>query len=91
MHKFGIPVEHMSAHGQAATQAATRTGSRTVIYRDRVPLAAIVPLRDLQTLDPPDPSEVTGEDPLLSLCGTFSDDVFVDQMSELGRTVLFRK
>jgi hypothetical protein len=91
MHKFGIPVEHMSAHGKAATQAATRGGARTVIYRERVPVAAIVPLTDLRALDPPDPSEISGEDPLLSLCGTFGDDAFVDQLSDLGQTVLFRK
>lgn len=91
MQKFGIPVEQMSTHGQAAAQSAVRTGARTIIYRDASPVAAIVPLADLDKLDPPDPSEATGEDPLLSLCGTFNNDVFVDRLSDLSHTALFRR
>ncbi len=81
----------MSAHGQAAVQAAERMAARTIIYRDKVPLAAIVPYGDLDKLDPRDPGE-SGTDPLLSLCGTMHNDVFVDAMNaDMTQTVLFRR
>ena len=73
MNKYGIDVEQMSAHGLAAVRAAERLQARTIIYRDQVPLAVIVPIEDLDRLDPRDPGE-SGVDPLLSLAGTCNDD-----------------
>ncbi|MEQ9321045.1 MAG: hypothetical protein RIF41_17915 [Polyangiaceae bacterium] len=89
--KYGIEVEQLSAHGQAAVRAAERHGARTIIYRDQVPLAAIVPNADLDKLDPPDPGE-RGGDPLLELAGTCHHDTFVDNMNaDLSSTVLFKR
>lgn len=91
MQKYGLELDQLSAHGQAAVQAAERVGSRTVIYRDKAAVAAIVPGRDLEKLEANEPTEA-GPDPLLSLCGTCSHDVFVDQMNaDMSRTALFRR
>lgn len=91
MQKYGLEVEQLSAHGQAAVQAAERVGARTVVYREKAALAAIVPAKDLDRLEADEPAE-GGPDPLLSLCGTCSHDVFVDQMNaDMSRTSLFRK
>ena len=88
--KFGIDVEQMSAHGRAAVRAAERMSARTIIYREQVPLAAIVPATDVAKLDPNDPG-AGGDDPLLSLCGTCDNDAFVDMMNDdLSRTTLFK-
>jgi hypothetical protein len=89
--KYGIDVQSMSPHGVAAVQAAERLSARTIIYREQVPLAAIVPFADIDKLDPRDPGE-DGSDPLLSLSGTCSNDAFVDAMNaDMSRTVLFRR
>ena len=89
--KYGIEVDRLSAHGQAAVRAAERDGARTVIYRDKVPLAVVVPHSDLEKLEPGDPGEV-GADPLLALAGTCHHDAFVDGlMDDLSRTVLFKR
>jgi hypothetical protein len=90
MKKYGIDVEQMSAHGQAAARAAERVSSRTVIHREGAPIAVIVPIDDLERLESPDPGEQE-DDPLLSLCGTCNDDVFVDSLADLSRTTLFRR
>jgi len=90
MQKYGISVDQMSQHGRAAAQAAERLQSTTIIYRDKVPVAAIIPMEDLDKLDPPDPG-AAGDDPLLSMCGTCNNDAFVDQLSDLSHTVLFRR
>jgi hypothetical protein len=90
MQKYGIALEQLSQNGQVAVQAAERLGARTLIYRDKLPVAAIVPASDLEKLAPAELTEA-GEDPLLSLCGTFSDDAFVDRLSDLQRTVLFNR
>ncbi|MBW2456584.1 MAG: hypothetical protein JRI68_18850 [Deltaproteobacteria bacterium] len=90
MQKYGISVDQMSEHGRAAAQAAERLQSTTVVYRDKVPVAAIIPMEDLERLDPPDPG-AGGDDPLLSMCGTCNNDAFVDQMSDMSHTVLFRR
>lgn len=91
MQKFGLEVAQLSAHCQAAVQAAERLHARTVIYRERVPVAAVIPVDDLERLEPSDPSDA-GPDPLLSLCGTCHHDLFVDQMNaDMSRTVLFRR
>jgi len=89
--KFGIDLEQMSAHGVAAVKAAAQMSARTIIYREQVPVAAIVPHADVEKLDPRDPG-ADGADPLLSLCGTCTNDAFVDQMNaDLSRTMLFRR
>jgi hypothetical protein len=91
MQKYGLEVAQLSAHCQAAVQAAERVQARTVIFRERVPVAAVIPIEDLDKLEPSDPAE-TGPDPLLSLCGTCHHDAFVDQMNaDMSRTVLFRR
>ncbi len=91
MQKYGVAVEQLSPQGQASTHSAERQGARTVIYREQVPVACIVPLDDLRTLESGDFVE-TGEDPLLLLCGTCKGDLFVDALAgELTRTVLFRR
>jgi hypothetical protein len=90
MQKYGLTLDQLSAHGQAAAQAAERMSSRTTIYREKVPVAAIVPVADLDKLEPADPGEA-GEDPLLALCGTCNDDAFVDTLVDLSTTVLFRR
>ncbi len=86
---YGVEVEQLSAHGQAAVRAAEQLGARTIIYRDKMPVAAIVPAEDLDRLGPRDPGE-GGADPLLALCGKCDNDAFVDQFNaELSRTNLF--
>ncbi|HZO14933.1 MAG TPA: hypothetical protein VFB62_16775 [Polyangiaceae bacterium] len=90
MQKYGIAVEQMSPSGQVAVQAAERLGVRTTIYRDRLPVAAIVPAADLEKLEAPELTD-PAEDPLLSLCGTFSNDAFVDRAGDLERTGLFHR
>jgi hypothetical protein len=87
--KYGIDIEQLSAHGQAAVRAAEQLAARTTIFRDQVPLAAIIPVEDLDKLEPRDPGE-GGADPLLSLCGKCDNDAFVDHFnSELSQTALF--
>lgn len=89
--KYGIEVAQLSAHGQAAVRAAEQLGARTIIYRDQLPLAAIVPAEDIDKLDPNDPGE-RGSDPLLALCGKCDNDAFVDQFNhELSKTTLFNR
>jgi hypothetical protein len=90
MQKYGIAVDQLSGHAQAAAQAAERIGARTIIYREQVPIAAVIPMSDLKELDPADPGD-SGDDPLLSLCGTCSSDAFVDGLrGELTTTMMFR-
>ena len=89
--KYGMAVDQLGARGVAAAEAAELTRARTVVYRDEVPIAAIVPFEDLELLDPTDPAEA-GPDPLLSLCGSCRQDLFVDSLvGDLGRTMLFRR
>ena len=90
MQKYGISVEQLGPHGQAGAQAAERLGARTVIYRDKVAVAAIVPMTDMERVDPVQLGD-SGADPLLALCGTCHNDMFVDSMSDLSSTVLFRR
>lgn len=91
MQKYGLEVEQLSAHGQAAVQAAERMKARTVVFREKVPVAALVPYDELERMEPADPAE-NGPDPLLSLSGTCDHDAFVDQMNvDLSQTALFRK
>ncbi len=90
MQKYGLTVDQLGPHGQGAAQAAERMGARTIIYRDQVPIAAVIPMSDMAQLDPPDPGQ-SGEDPLLSLCGTCQSDMFVEGLrGELTSTVMFK-
>lgn len=89
--KYGISVEVLSAPCASAAAAAERTLARTLVYRDGVPVAAIVSMDDVRALEPADPGE-SGQDPLLALCGSCQDDFFVDSlMGDFSQTVLFRK
>ena len=90
MQKYGISLEQLGPHARAAVQASEVHGARTVIYRDKLAVAAVVPMKDVERIDPVQHGDV-GSDPLLALCGTCHNDVFVDSMSELSRTVLFKR
>jgi hypothetical protein len=75
--KYGIPFPDLPAHCQDAVDAADRARSRTLVTRDGHPIAAIVPMTDLDRIEPPDPG-AAGADPLLALCGACRHDAFVD-------------
>lgn len=90
MQKYGISLEQLGPHARAAVQASEVHGARTVIYRDKLAVAAVVPMSDVERIDPVQLGDA-GNDPLLALCGTCSNDVFVDSMSELSSTVLFKR
>jgi hypothetical protein len=86
-----MSIEQVATRGRAAVEAAEIGRSRTVVFRDASPIAAIVPVEDLQLLEPADPGE-SGPDPLLSLCGSCRHDVFVDTvLGDFHRTMLFRR
>jgi len=88
--KYGIALDQMSDQGANAARAAERTRARTFIYRDTTPIGAIVPIEDVERLDPPDPGQ-GGSDPLLSLCGSCRHDSFVDALrGDFSKTVLFQ-
>ena len=56
------------------------------MVRDGQPIAAIVPIADLERIDPPDPG-AGGVDPLLALCGNCKHDGFVDALAgDLSQT-----
>lgn len=78
--KYGIPVADLPQHCLDAVDAAERNHARTLIVRDGQPIAAIVPMQDLDKIDPPDPG-AGGLDPLLALCGRCKHDAFVDSLS----------
>lgn len=89
--KYGIPVAEVSAHCLDAVDAAERVRARTLVTRDGHPIAAIVPMSDLDKIDPPDPA-VDGVDPLLALCGTCRHDEFVDSfLGDFSRTGLWHR
>ena len=90
MQKYGIAVEQLGPQSAAAVLAAEHHGARTLIYRDGLAVAAVVPMRDVHRIDPVQLGNTTS-DPLLALCGTCHNDAFVDAMSELSTTVLFRR
>ena len=89
--RYGMSLAQLPARGVAAAEQAEMVRARTVIYRDQTPIAAIVPVEDLDSVDPPDPGE-SGPDPLLSLCGQCRQDTFVDSVAADYRGVmLFRQ
>jgi hypothetical protein len=91
VNKYGIPIADLPAHCLDAVDAAERSLSRTLIVREGHAIAAIVPMADLDRIDPPDPS-VNGADPLVALAGTCQQDDFVNSLGEdLARTSLFHR
>ena len=91
MNKYGIPIADLPAHCLDAVDAAERSLSRTLIVREGHAVAAIVPMVDLDRIDPPDPAS-GGNDPLIALAGTCQSDDFVDSLGqELDKTSLWRR
>ncbi|NUO51326.1 MAG: hypothetical protein HOV80_20920 [Polyangiaceae bacterium] len=91
MNRYGIPLNDLPAHCLDAVDAAERALARTLIVRDGHPLAAIVPMVDLDRIDPPDPA-ASGVDPLLAICGTCKHDEFVDSLAQdLDSTSLWHR
>jgi hypothetical protein len=61
------------------------------MLRDGQAVAAIVPARDLERIEPPDPGS-NGSDPLVALAGTCRHDAFVDSLlHDLGATSLWSR
>jgi len=88
--KYGIPISDLPAHCQDAVDAADRARARTLVTRDGVAIAAIVPMTDLNRIEPPDPG-TGGTDPLLALCGACRHDEFVDALvSDLPKSGLWQ-
>ncbi len=84
MTEYGLALTDLTGAAHAAALAAERTGARTLIFRGREPIAAVVPMSELAELgaaatSPDEP------DPLLSLCGTCGADAFVDALSVAAR------
>jgi hypothetical protein len=77
--KYGIPFTDLPAHCLDAVDAAERARARTLVTRSGHAIAAIVPMTDLDKIDPPDPA-IGGVDPLLALCGACHHDEFVDSL-----------
>lgn len=91
MNRYGIPLNDLPAHCLDAVDAAERALARTLIVRDGHPLAAIVPMVDLDRIDPPDPA-ASGVDPLLAICGSCKHDEFVDSLAaDLDTTSLWHR
>lgn len=89
--KYGIPLRDLPTHCVDAVDAAERARARTLVLREGIPVAAIVPMADFERVEPPDPS-AGGQDPLLALCGTCHHDDFVDSLSaDLASTRLWSK
>lgn len=89
--KYGIPLADLPAHCLDAVDAAERSRARCVVTRDGQAVAAIVPISDLDKIEPPDPG-LGGVDPLLSLCGTCRHDDFVDTLFvDMARTSLWSR
>jgi hypothetical protein len=87
--KYGIPIAELPTHCLDAVEAAERARARTLIVRGTQSVAAIVPMADLDRIDPPDPS-TDGSDPLLALCGACHHDAFVDELvSDFSKTGLW--
>jgi len=89
--KYGIPLPDLPAHCQDAVDAAEQSRARTLVTRDGRAVAAIVPMTDLDRIEPPDPG-VGGVDPLLALCGACRHDGFVEQLvADFSRTGLWQR
>lgn len=79
MSRYGLPLSDLPQRASDAVEAAERAHAITVVLRDGAPIAAIVPVEELDRVDPPDPG-ATGGDPLLALAGTCKRDAFVDEI-----------
>jgi hypothetical protein len=91
VNKYGIPIADLPTYCLDAVDAAERSLSRTLIVREGHAVAAIVPMADLDRIDPPDPS-AGGADPLVALAGTCQHDAFVDSLgNEHDKTSLWRR
>ena len=91
MNKYGIPLHDLPSHCLDAVDAAERSLSRTLIVREGHAVAAIVPMVDLDRIDPPDPAG-GGADPLLAICGQCRYDEFVDSLSDdLSQTSMWSR
>jgi hypothetical protein len=91
VNKYGIPIADLPAYCLDAVDAAERSLARTLIVRDGHAVAAIVPMTDVDRVDPPDPAS-GGADPLIALAGTCQHDEFVDSFGhDLGKTSLWRR
>ncbi|HSO00735.1 MAG TPA: hypothetical protein VLS89_20725 [Candidatus Nanopelagicales bacterium] len=89
--KYGIPIADLPTHCLGAVEAAERARARTLIVRGGQAVAAIVPMPDLDRIDPPDPSG-DAPDPLLALCGACHHDAFIDGLvSDFSRTGLWHR
>jgi hypothetical protein len=89
--KFGIPLPDLPSHCTDAVEAAERIHARTLVLRGGRAVAAIVPMADLDRLEPPDPG-AAGVDPLLALSGACHHDEFVDTLvSDLSRSGLWKR
>ncbi len=89
-HKYGIPLADLPSHCLDAVDAAERARARTLVIRGGHAVAAIVPMPDLDRIDPPDPAANGGSDPLLALCGACRHDAFVDSIvADFTRTGLW--
>jgi hypothetical protein len=89
--KYGIPLADLPTHCLDAVDVAERSRAHSVVIRDGQPVAAIVPISDLDKIEPPDPG-VGGVDPLLALCGTCRHDDFVDSLFlDLAQTSLWSR
>jgi prevent-host-death family protein len=89
--KYGIPLNDLPAHCKDAVEAAETSRARTAVTRDGRPIAAIVPMADLDRIAPPDPG-ADGTDPLLAMCGACRHDAFVDGLvSDLATTGLWTR
>lgn len=89
--KYGIPLADLPAHCLDAVDAAERSRARTLVVRNGTSVAAIVPMTDLDKIDPPDPG-AGGGDPLLALCGACRHDAFVDSLvADFSKTGLWQR
>ena len=89
--KYGIPFTDLPAHCQDAADAADKSRARTLVVRDGHPIAAIVPMTDLDRIEPPDPG-AGGVDPLLALCGACRHDEFVAELvADFNKTGLWQR
>jgi hypothetical protein len=91
LNRYGIPLHDLPAHCLDAVDAAERALARTLVVRDGQAIAAIVPMMDLDRVDPPDPA-AGGSDPLLALAGSCRHDAFVDLFSvDLDKTSFWHR
>ena len=83
MIRYGLNLLELPERAIDAVEIAERQRGATVILRDGAPVAALVPVEELDRVDPPDPG-ASGGDPLLALSGTCAHDAFADEMVRAG-------